>query len=130
MWWVTTTGSGFSVTATPASGTLNTELTVVTYDGAIGVGAAGSASGTAGPPAVSLTAEASGSLVGAVGFDWDGSVPRVVPTDETLDARDTDVRGNTFWVQHLVGGTTAGQQVTLNDTLPTVDRFISRQSRW
>ncbi len=123
VWWATTTGSGFSVTATPASGTLNTELTVVTYNGAIRVGAAGSASGTAGPPAVSLTAEASGSLVGAVGFDWDGSSPRVVPTDQTLDAQDTDISGDTFWVQHLVGGTTAGQQVTLNDTLPTVDRF-------
>src|ERR1039458_5944868 len=66
VWWAVTTGSNLSVTARPASGALNTELTVITYNDASGVGASNAASATGGPPTVTLTPVATGSLVGAV----------------------------------------------------------------
>jgi hypothetical protein len=123
VWWAQTTGSNLSVTATPAGGALNTELTVITYNGASGVGASNPASSAGGPPTVTLTPQATGSLVGAVGFDWDSSAVRVVAAGQTLDAQDTDTLQDTYWVQHASANTTAGQAVTLSDTFPPNDRY-------
>ena len=123
VWWAVTTGSDLSVTATAASGALNTELTVITYDGASGVGASSAASSAGGSPTVTLTPAASGSLVGAVGFDWDSSAARVVAPGQTLDAQNTDSLGDTYWTQHANANTTAGQPVTVSDTFPTADRY-------
>jgi len=123
IWSATTTGTSLSVTATPTQPGLNTELTVVTYQGAAGFGAAAIAADPAGAPTITLTPDTTGGLVSAVGFDWSASVDRTIPPDQALLAENTDPLGDTYWAQYAPAPTARGSAVTLNDLSPTTDNF-------
>lgn len=122
-WWAMTAGANFSVTATPSQGGKSLQLTVITYKGSAGIGTVKVASASSGAQAVTLTPQATGSMAAAVGMDFDNSINRTVGPGQTLDAQNTDAAGDTYWVQHAIGITTAGTAVTLNDTAPTQDRW-------
>ena len=114
--------SGFTVTSTPALGTSPYQsLTVITFSGAAGIGAAGGASAAGGAPTVSLTTTRAGSLVYGVGNDWNGAVPRTVADNQTkVHEFLNTVSGDTFWVQALTSPVPlAGSAVQVSDTAPT-----------
>jgi len=123
IWSATTTGTPFSVTAAPRQTGLDTELTVITYKGARGVGASATASAYSGAPAISLTPISSGGIATTVGFDWTNSVDRTLPSDQALLQENTDPAGDTYWVQDAPAPTTAGTKVTLGDLAPTSDQW-------
>ncbi len=123
VWWAWTGGGNFTATGSVAGSNKNIELTVVTFAGASGVGATKAAGAPTGAPTATLTPTATGSLVFAVGFDFDRATLRVVPAGQSLDSQDTDVAGDTYWVQHVNAHTTAGQAVTASDTAPTGDQW-------
>ncbi|HUE26516.1 MAG TPA: hypothetical protein VMP89_07050, partial [Solirubrobacteraceae bacterium] len=72
-----------------------------------------------------LRTSGQGSLVFAVGEDWDRAVPRVLPTgwvmlDQWLDLS----TGNTFWSQYNNQPTgRAGSAVTVRVTAPANDQW-------
>ena len=117
---VTSTQSVTSVLGAP----VNQSLTVVTFTGASGVGASNIGSGASGAPAVSLAAQAAGSLVYAVGNDFDQAIARTIPAGQTKVHEFFAPTGDTFWVQTANGPTSAaGATVTLNATAPTADQW-------
>ena len=124
VWWAPTSGARFSVTATPGiiDGS-NTQLTVITYLDAVGIGAVASSNGSTGVPTASLTPQTTGGLVGAVGFDWDRAALRTLPPGQTIGAQNTDPLGDTYWAQLTMASTTVGKSVTVGDTAPTNDRW-------
>jgi hypothetical protein len=112
------------VTATQAFGGADQSLTVMAFRGAAGVGATAGASGATGAPSVSLTATRAGSAVFAVGNDWDKASLRTLGPNQVMVHQWVDTHvGDTFWVQALASATSAAGPVTLNDTLPTTDRW-------
>jgi len=123
IWWTTTAGASFSVTATPAQSGKSTQLTVITFAGASGVGAVKGAGATTGPPTIALVPQATGSWVGGVGMDWDHATLRTLGPNQTLDAQNTDSAGDTYWAQHLNANTVANTSVTISDLAPTTDRW-------
>src|SRR4029078_11593291 len=132
---VTSTQSLTSVLGAP----VNQSLTVVTFTGASGVGASNIGSGASGAPAVSPAAQAAGplvyrvlpraaqsagSLVCAVGNDFDQAIARTIPAGQTKVHEFFAPTGDTFWVQTVNGPTSAaGATVTLNATAPTADQW-------
>ncbi len=117
--------TGVTVSATESVGGFHQMLTVVAVQGSSGIGAAQGASGASGAPTVSLTTTRAGSLVFAVGNDWDSPVARTVGAGQSIVNQwvDTTV-GDTFWVQRLTAPTgTVGSVVTINDSAPTGDRW-------
>jgi beta-lactam-binding protein with PASTA domain len=114
-----------TVTSTQAvTKTVNQSLTVVAFTGVSGVGASNVAGAASGAPNVSLVAQAAGSLVYAVGNDFDRAVARTVPAGQTKVHEFLAPSGDTFWVQALNGTTaSAGATVTLNDSAPTTDQW-------
>jgi PASTA domain-containing protein len=103
---------------------VNQSLTVVTFTGASGVGASNIGGAASGAPAVSLVAQAAGSLVYGVGNDFDRGVARTVPAGQTKVHEFLAPTGDTFWVQSANAPTSAaGASVTLNDTAPTTDQW-------
>ena len=78
---------------------VNQSLTVVAFTGASGVGASNIGSAASGAPRVSLVAQAAGSLVYAVGNDFDQAVARTVPAGQTKVHEFLAPTGDTFWVQ-------------------------------
>ena len=123
IWSATTTGTSFSVTAAPIQPGLDTELTVVTYEGASGIGATAVSSAPTGAPTITLTPYTSGGIASAVGFDWTASVDRTLPSDQALLDENTDPLGDTYWAQDATAPTTAGTEVALGDLAPTTDNF-------
>jgi hypothetical protein len=90
--------SNLTVQATQLFGEFDQSLTVVTFAGAGGTGAAAGASAASGAPSVSLTTTRSGSLVYAVGNDWDRATARTVSNGQTIVHEWVDTRvGDTFW---------------------------------
>jgi hypothetical protein len=64
------------------------------------------------------------SLVLGVGNDWDSQVHRTVGTGQAMVHEYLSAFGDTWWVQRLTSSTpTAGSSVTVNDTVPTTDRW-------
>jgi hypothetical protein len=115
-----TVRSGLAVTSTPAFGTPAQSLVVMTIRGAAGAGATARASAPAGGPSVSLTTTGSGSLVLAVGNDWNGSVARVLGPNQSIVHEFFYPENDTFWVQRLDATVpVAGTTVTLDDIAPT-----------
>jgi outer membrane protein assembly factor BamB len=117
--------SGVTVSARSAKTGYAQQLTVIAFQGSGGIGASRAASALSGPPTVTLTTTHSGSLVYAVGDDWDAAIARTVGVNQTIVAQwvDTSV-GDTFWVQSQNAPVNAsGTVVTSNDTLPTGDRW-------
>ena len=117
--------SNATVTSTPAAAGYSQLLTVLSFQNAGGVGATAAASAASGAPSVSLTTKAAGSLSFAVGTDWDNALGRTVGSGQGLVSQFLDtLAGDTYWVQgSSTASTAAGQQVTLNDSAPTADRW-------
>jgi hypothetical protein len=112
-----------TVTSTLANGNFDQSLTVISMQGSNGTGASATAGGASGEPSVSLTTQQAGSLVYAVGNDWDNAIARTLGPNQTLMRQDVDtVGGNTFWSQFASAQTgPVGSVVTMNDTQPTTD---------
>jgi hypothetical protein len=115
-----TAQTGITVTSTPGSGAPWQSLVVLTISRAAGVGAVAHANAPGGGPSVTLTPTSAGSLVFAVGNDWNGSVPRVLGPNQSMVHEFFFPGNDTFWVQRLDGTVAAaGTPVTLNATEPT-----------
>jgi hypothetical protein len=112
------------VTATSSSG-LDISITVVAFSGASGIGAHVSAGARTGAPSATLTTAGSGSLVYAVGNDYDRASARTTGAGESIVHQWVDtVSGDTFWVQSANAPTGGpGSSVTMDDTAPTADRW-------
>ena len=114
-----------AVTSTQTATGYHQSLTVIALTGVGGVGASAAGGAITGAPSLSLVTQSTGSVVYAVGNDWDSAVARVLPAGQakTHEFVDSAV-GDTFWVQSA-GGTTgpAGSTVTLNATSPTADQW-------
>ena len=121
--WTATTAvarTGISVTSTHTLSGRDQSLVVVPFAGAAGVGASASANGASGAPSISLTTTSVGSLVYAVGNDFNGAVPRTLGANQAMVDEVLGAAGDTFWVQRLTGATGGpGSLVTLGDTAPT-----------
>jgi hypothetical protein len=126
--WVARAGrilSAARVSATVSSAGHDVLLDVVALEGARGIGAAASASGAGGAPALALRTRDPASLVFAVGHDWDHAVPRGfapgwVKLDQWLDTS----AGDTAWVQYTNQTTgAAGTRVNVTDLTPTADQW-------
>jgi len=117
--------SGTTVTSTPAVAGFDQQLTVVAFQGAVGVGASAVAAATTGAPSVSLNATAAGSFAYAVGNDYDAAVARTPSTNQALVSEWVDGTANkTAWAQATTtGSTVAGQTLTLSDTAPASDQW-------
>jgi hypothetical protein len=100
-------------------------LTVVAFKNAAGTGASAGAGALSGAPTISVTTTKAGSLVYAMGNDWDNAIARGVPAGQTLIHQWVDTStGDTYWVQTLSGAiASAGTVVRLNDVSPTTDRW-------
>jgi hypothetical protein len=114
-----------TVTATPAAAGYDQSLTVISLEQSAGVGASVAGGAANGAPSVSLTTSEAGSLVYAVGNDWDSATARTVGPNQTLLDQDLDTKaGNTFWSQYTSQPiAAAGSAVTINDTAPTGDEW-------
>ncbi|MFN0148825.1 MAG: galactose oxidase-like domain-containing protein [Dehalococcoidia bacterium] len=113
-----------TVTSTLGAAGFDQSLVVVAFKGAAGVGASNGASGTTGAQSVALTTTASGSLVYATGFDWDGAAARTVGSAQSLAHQSLVANIGTMWVQRFIdpiAGT--GTIVTSNTTAPTNHRW-------
>ena len=114
-----------TVSSTQSSAGVHQSLTVVAFSGVGGVGASNTAAPAPARPRSSLTTTAAGSVVYAVGNDWDRAVARTIPAGQTKvhEFVDTAV-GDTFWVQAASGTiAAAGSTVTLNATAPASDQW-------
>lgn len=117
--------SGVTVTSTLAQPGFDQQLTVLSFVGSAGVGAAANAAAATGPPSVNLTSTTAGSLSYAVGNDWDRAVGRTVGSGQAIVSQLLDTAsGDTFWVQGTaVVSAAAGRPVLLNDSAPTTDQW-------
>ena len=70
--------SNVTVTSTPAVAGYDQSPTVISMQGSNGSGASVAGGATSGAPSVSLTTEQAGSLVYAVGSDWDNATARTL----------------------------------------------------
>jgi len=103
---------------------VNQLLYVVAFTGASGVGASNVGGAPTGAPSISLVAQAAGSVVYAVGNDYDQGIPRTVPAGQTKVHEFVAPSGDTFWVQSLNAATSAaGATAAINDTAPTTDQW-------
>jgi hypothetical protein len=101
----------------------NTELVVIAFSSASGVGAVGGGNGGNGAPSATLTTTKANSWVFGVGFDWIAGVARTVGPNQTLQDQVLQ-QGGTFWTQSQTAPTPAsGTAVTINDTAPTGDMW-------
>ena len=114
-----------TVTSTQAATGYHQSLTVIAFTGVGGIGASNRAGAITGAPTVSLVTQAAGSVVYAVGNDWDRAVARSIPAGQTKVREFVDTAvGDTFWLQAANGTTaSAGMTVTLNATAPTNDQW-------
>lgn len=114
-----------SVSSTQAVTGVHQSLTVIAFTGVGGIGASNVAGAPTGAPTIRLVTQAAGSVVYAVGNDWDRAVARTIPAGQTKvhEFVDTAV-GDTFWVQAASGAiAAAGTTVTLNATAPIDDQW-------
>lgn len=119
--------TNISVTATRAIGHYSGDITVVGFLNAsiASSGATANNSAHSGAPNVSLKSTEANSWIWATGFDWDNSSKIVVGSNQNLV--DSYVyRGESIssWTQDQSNpSSSAGQQITMNDTSPTQDRW-------
>lgn len=118
-------GSIGPITARLSARSYNVSLSVVAEEGADGVGATASRSGSTGAPSLRLKTLSGTSLVFAVGNDWDQAIARKLPAGwQMLYQRLDTSTGDTFWVQYTNQPTgKAGSVVTVKDLAPTTDRW-------
>ena len=124
----TTSGSNVltnvTVTSTQAVGGFQQSLTVITFTGVSAIGASNVNGAVTGAPTVSLVTQAVGSVVYAVGNDWDSATARTIPAGQTKVHEFLAPAGDTFSVQTANGAiAAAGTSVTLNATAPANDQW-------
>ncbi|MFQ4149914.1 Ig-like domain-containing protein [Arthrobacter sp. LAPM80] len=117
--------SNVVVTSKATQGGASQQLSVQAFINAAGVGASTAASAATGAPSLFLMATAAGSVVYAVGHDWDNATAHVPGTGQALINQWLDTgSGDTYWVQSTTAATTAaGRTVAVNDTSPTTDQW-------
>jgi hypothetical protein len=107
-------------------------ITVVTFTGVDtsgsggsgAIGAIGAGNANPGAPTASLTTTRNNSWVFGVGTDWDNATARTLGPNQTMVHQYLATVGDTYWVQRQNSTTPlAGTVVTINDTLPTSDRY-------
>jgi hypothetical protein len=123
--------SNQTITAT-LSQSVHSSLSVMSFKGvdttgvnaANAIGATSTASSRTGAPTASLTTTRSGSLIIGVGNDYDNAISRTLGSGQTLIHQYLAPIGDTYWVQRTSAITSAaGTSVTINDTIPTTDRY-------
>ncbi len=88
--------------------------------GATAVAGVGKMSNRVAAASVSLTTTRAGSIVEAVGSDWDGSIPRTLPTGQTLLHENVSTHNNdNYWTQGLSDKVAKPGPVSLSVTEPT-----------
>ena len=127
IWTATASGilTGVTVRSVQSSGAVHQSLTVIAFSGVTGIGASSIAGAASGAPSIGLTTQGAGSLVYAVGNDWDRAVARTIPAGQTKVREFVDTAvGDTFWLQSVTGAVAAaGTSVTLNASAPTNDQW-------
>ena len=123
--------SNTTVTASLAQSAASS-ITVVAFAGADSSGSNGSGaigattifSAASGAPTGSLTTTRDGSLVFAVGADWDNATARSVGPNQTMVHQYLSSVNDTYWLQRQNSASLpAGTPVTMNDTAPSRDKF-------
>ena len=114
-----------AITSAQDVGGFDQSLTVISFRGAGGTGAVAAANALSGAPTVSLTTTRAGSLVYAVGNDWNQAIERTLGAGQTMVHEWVDFAvGDTFWVQTRTAPiASSGTLTTLNSTAPTTDRW-------
>ncbi len=114
-----------TVRSTQGTGGFDQALTVVAFKGAVGIGSNVSGFGATGPPTATFNTIRSGSLVYAVGNDWDRATSHTVGPNQSMVHQWVDTgAGDTFWTQALNGPAGPVESViTMNDTSPTTDQW-------
>jgi hypothetical protein len=108
-----------STQSVTAGGPYHQSLTVVAFSGISAVGASNGVSGLSTSASAGLVTQAVGSLVYAVGNDFDRAVARTVPAGQSKLHEFFAPTGDTFWVQALNAPVAAaGTTVTLSATVP------------
>lgn len=93
-------------------------------NGSGAIGATASASGGSGAPNGSLVTTRAGSWIFGVGNDWDNAIGRTPGSGQTVVHQFLASVGDTYWVQRQNNITSgSGTTVTINDTVPTGDRY-------
>jgi hypothetical protein len=119
--------SNLTVTAREGRSGYDMSLYVVAYQGVGGIGNSTAASAVTGPPTVAVTTTKGGSLLYAVGSDYDHAVQPTVPSNQTLDDYWLDLKtGDTYWVQNETyppGIPNPGTTISLSNTAPANDRW-------
>ena len=117
--------AGATVTSTLSAGAYDQSLTVISMEMSNGVGASVSGSAANGAPSVSLKTTEDGTLVFAVGNDYDKATARTLGVNQVMLHQDLDTgTGDTYWSQYTGQITgSAGETVTMNDTAPTADQW-------
>jgi hypothetical protein len=126
VWYTRATGklSKVKITAKERYAGWPAELTVVSYEGASGIGGHAAAHSGKGEPTGSLTTSKADSWVFAVGDDWAKAVARTPVAGQRLVSHATDSTGDTYWVQVTSKITSkAGTKVTIIDTKPATDPY-------
>ena len=114
-----------STQSVTAGGPFNQSLTVVAFSGVSGVGASNAVSGLSTSTSAGVVTQAAGSLVYAVGNDFDRAIARTIPAGQTKVHEFLAPTGDTFWVQAANAPiAAAGTTATLTATVPApADQF-------
>lgn len=117
--------TGATVTSEQTASGYDQDLTVVAIKNTGGVGAASAAWAASGAPTLSLTTTRAGSVIFAVGHDWDSARARALPAGWTLLNLWLDTRyADTYWSQYTSAPIAqAGTAVSVGDTAPVSDRW-------
>jgi len=117
--------NGITVTATLANPGFDGSITVVGLTGARAApGAAGAQAGSTGPPALTLTTTAPGSVVWAVGHDWSQSAAVEPAGGQAIASEFIDpLVSDTSWVQQSGPVAQARSAVNVADAQPLADRW-------
>jgi hypothetical protein len=115
-----------TVTATQSKTGYDMSLYVICVQGTNGIGTSVAASASKGAPSLTIKTTAAGSLLYAIGEDWDRAAARTLGPNQILDNQYLDTAtGDTYWVQNQTYPPLIplGASVILNDTAPTNDRW-------
>ena len=112
------------VTSTQALANYTQSMLVMSFTGVSGVGASGIAGAATGAPSITLNTQGAGSVVYAIGNDWDRGVARTIPAGQVKVNEYVNSNVGTFWVQSTAAPVpAAGTLVRLNATAPTNDQW-------
>src|SRR3954464_2331702 len=117
-----------SVTSTQsvtAGGPFNQSLTVIAFAGVSGAGTSNAVSGLSTSASAGVVTQAAGSLIYAVGNDFDRALARTVPAGQTKVHEFLAPTGDTLWVETANAPVaTAGTTATLSASVPApADQF-------